>query len=439
MFYKVKKPDLDVKKQDLELLDFLARGIAFLEKKPAGLTPEEQRSELPKLREWHRTLAESLGTTASAPPPWESVQTIVDVADANDGVRGIVRPVVSGRVAYALGMDWDQSAAQVSFTLLKFDLDDHSTKERGTFTLENLASAVPGKSRSLEDGEINQLTAIERSTSEGSYFIRSACIAGDNYYAATLGRGIVVFPLKGGLPHRIDEAGGLPSDFVQCLTAHHGIVYAWLGQPRKAAYLVRLKTDGTDIQVIVSSRRTIKKTPLDNVAPVLCDFMMVDQPRDRIVFRLTSNGSDDTLGFWELALANDTVRQMQRTHLVLAGHPPRSVSDDQILVKDGFLARRLDLKTGMLRPVVRHETQYSGNFQPIALMGDKVWINFPFGSIDVKTQKIEFFPNLRAPAPGKTFQPGVFFEKVGVREFLLGDSAGLWLIKMKPAEPQVAE
>jgi hypothetical protein len=437
MVYTVKKQDQDAKKQDEGLLDFLAQGIALLEKKPAGLTPEEQRSELPKLRERHRTLAESLGKMANVNPPWESVQTVVDVADAKDGVRSIVRPVVSGRVTYALGMDWDLPAAQVSFTLLKFDLDDRSTEQRGTFTLEKLAPAVFGKSRTLEDGEINQLTAIERSTSEGSYFIRSACIAGDNYYAATLGRGIVVFPLNGGLPRRIDEAGGLPSDFVQCLTAHNGILYAWLGQPRKTAYLVRLKTDGTDIQVIASSRRTIKKTPLDNVAPVLCDFMVVDQPRDRIVFRLTSNGSDDTLGFWELALANDTVRQLLRMHLVLSGHPPRSVAEDRILVKDGFQARLLDLKTGLLRPLVRHETQYSGQFQPITLLGDKVWISFPFSSIDVKTRKIEFFPSL--PGRGKTFQPGVFFENVGDREILLGDPSGLWLIKLRPAELRAAE
>jgi hypothetical protein len=443
LFYKIKEDqeqeESKKKATKKELLDFIGRGIAFLEKKPIGLTAEEQRSELPKLREEHRLLAESLGIAGDVVTPWESIHTLVDVYGAENGVRSIVRPVVLGRIAYALGMDWDMSAGQASFTLLKFDVDERGTAQLGTFAMDKLSPGQFGKGNGLADGDINQLTVIERSTSEGSYFIRSACIADDNYYAATLGRGIVVFPLKGGVPRRIDESSGLPSDFVQCVCSHDGTIYAWLGQPRKAAYLVRLKTDGTGIEVIASSRRTIKKTPLDNVAPVLCDFMTVDEARQRIVFRLTSNGSDDVLGFWEVGLANDAVRQLKRTHLVLAGHAPRRISEDQILTKEGFVAQVFDLKTNALKSLVRYDTQYSGHFMPIALLGDKLWVSLPFSSIDVKTQKIEMFPNLRVPRKdGIQFPPGVVFEKVGDQEFLLGDLAALWLIKMKPAPAAAA-
>jgi hypothetical protein len=423
-------------KKDKERLDFLARAIALLEKKPIGLTVEEQRSELPRLREDHRLLAERLGIAANVATPWESIHTLIDVEGAEKGIRSIVRPVVLGRVAYALGMDWDMSAGEASFTLLKFDLDEHGTEQLATFAMDKLPPGQFGKRQGLADGDINQVTVIERSTTEGSYFIRSACIADDNYYAATLGRGIVVFPLKGGMPRRIDESTGLPSDFVQYVVSHKGMIYAWLGQPRKAAYLVRMKTDGTGIEVIVSSRRTIKKTPLDNVAPVLCDFMTVDEARQRIVFRLTSNGSDDVLGFWEVGLANDAVRQLKRTHLVLAGQPPRRISEDQILTKHDFVAQLFDLKTNELKSLVRYEAQYSGHFLPITLLGDKLWMGLPFSSIDVKTRKLETFPDLRGPRKDGTrlqFQPGIVFEKVGDQELLLGDPAGLWLIKMKPA------
>jgi hypothetical protein len=360
----------------------------------------------------------------------------VDVEGAKDGIRSIVRPVVLGRVAYALGMDWDMSAGQASFTLLKFDLDEHGAEQLGTFAMDKLPPGQFGKGNGLVDGDINQVTVIERSTSEGSYFIRSACIADDSYYAATLGRGIIVFPLKEGVPRRIDESSGLPSDYVQCVCSYDGKIYAWLGQPRKAAYLVRLKTDGTGVEVIASSRRTIKKTPLDNVAPVICDFMTVDEARKRIVFRLTSNGSDDVLGFWEVGLGNDAVRQLKRTHLVLAGYAPRRIGEDQILTKDGFVAQIFDLKTNELKSLVRYEAQYSGHFLPIGLLGDKLWMGLPFSSIDVKAQKVETFPDLRGPRKEGTrlqFQPGIVFQKVGDGEFLLGDPAALWLIKMKPA------
>ena len=195
-----------VQKMDKERLEFVSQAIAFLEKKPAGMTAEELRTELPKLREWQRTLGEPLGKATAAVAPWESVETLVDVADAKEGIRSIVRPVVAGRLVFALGMDWDPPSKSVSFTLVRFNLDDKSREHLATYTLDNLEPASFNQRTRLEDGEINQLTTIERSTSEGSYFIRSACIAGDNYFAATLGRGIVVFPLKGGVPRRIDES-----------------------------------------------------------------------------------------------------------------------------------------------------------------------------------------------------------------------------------------
>jgi hypothetical protein len=423
-----------MQKMDKERLEFVSEAIAFLEKKPAGMTADEERNELPKLRELRRTLEESLGKTAPAVVPWEAIATLVDVKGAEAGIRSIVRPVVAGRNVFALGVSRDAPAREVAFSLLRFNLDDRSREQLATFTLGNLEPAAGTQRTSLEDGEINQLTTIQQSTTEGSYFIRSACISGDHYFAATLGRGIVVFPLKGGeVPRRINESSGLPSDNVHCLTAHNGMLYAWLGQPRKAAYLVRMKTDGTEMQVISSSRRTIKSTPLDNVTPVWCDFMTVDAPRQRIVFRLTNTNSDDVLGFWELSLTTGAVRQLKRMHLVLSGFAPRLISGERILVKDGYLGQLFDLKTNELRPLLRYQAENPGLFFPIGLLDDKLWLSYPFSSIDVKTRKIERFPNLRPADKTMGFQPGLVFEQTGEGEFVLGDPAALWIIKMKPA------
>jgi hypothetical protein len=419
-----------IQKLDQERLDLLSRAIALLEKKPLGLTPEEQRTELAKLKAWHRTLAESMGQASTAIAPWESVETLVDVAGATTGIRSIVRPVVKGRMAYALGMDWDPPTKQVSFSLLRFNLDSRDRSQLATWTLDNLEPARFEQRTRLEDGEINQLTAIERSTTEGSYFIRSACLAGDDYFAATMGRGIVAFPLRGGELRRLDESIGLPSDYVHCLIFHDGFLYAWMGQPRKAAYLVRLKPDGTDIRIIASSRRTIRETPLDNVTPALCDFMTIDAPRDRLVFRLTNSSSDDVMGIWELSLKANEVRQLKRTHMILSGYAPRLLSGERVLIKDGFVGRIFDLKTNELSTLVQYEAENAGLFSPIAVFGDKIWISYPFGSFDVKTKSAEVFPKLRDS--DKTFQPGVFFEQTGDREFLMADPAAMWVLKMKP-------
>jgi hypothetical protein len=79
---------------------------------------------------------------------------------------------------------------------------------------------------------------------------------------------------------------------------------------------------------------------------------------------------------------------------------------------------------------------------PITLLGEKLWVGHPFSNIDIKTRQIERFPSLRpADNPAdKTmgFQPGIFFEQTGDREFVLGDPAALWVIKMKAAAAPAA-
>ncbi|MBS0261227.1 MAG: hypothetical protein JSS02_04665 [Planctomycetes bacterium] len=416
-------------KLDRERLELLSHAIAFLEKQPLGMTSDELRTEIGKLRESHRLLSESLGLVSVAVAPWESAATLIDVAEATTGIRSIVRPVVAERTAHALGMSWDPPARQVAFSLLRFNLDSRDRNQLATWTLDNLEPAKFEQRTRLEDGEINQLTTIERSTSEGSYFIRSACIAGDHYFAATMGRGIVAFPLQGGDIRRLDESIGLPSDFVHCLIAHDGFLYAWLGQPRKAAYLVRLKPDGTEIQTIASSRRTIRETPLDNVTPALCDFMTIDEPRHRLVFRLANSGSDNVLGIWELSLKTNVIRQLKRTHLILSGYAPRLLTDERVLIKDGFVARIFDLKTNELTQLAQYQAENPGLFMPIGVLGDRIWLSYPFGSFDVKTKSVETFPKLRAA--DKMFQPGVFFAQTGDREYLLADPGALWILKLK--------
>ena len=414
------------KKQE-DLLATLARSLAILEKKPAGMPANELQGELARLREWHRSVAETLGGGTGTVTPWESVRTLIDVQDAQTDIRSIVRPVVTGRTAYALGMGWNQDKGEVTFTLLRFNLDAKGGEPLSQFTIDKLPPGGFGQS-SLENGQVELLTVIERSTSEGSFFIRSACVLGDRYYAATLGRGILSFPLKGGPAARLDEKQGLPSDYVQYLFPHDGWLYAWSGQPGKAAYLSRMKPDGSDVQIISSSLRTIQKTPLDNVTPVSCDFMTFDAPRNRIVFRLTNRGSDAVMGLWELSLKDLAVRQLERTHMILQGNPPRQISENLILIKHDFNAMLFDLKADELKLLVRGTGALPGNFLPMGVVGDKVWTGFPFGSLDVKTAKTEQFPSLRGA--GKTFQPGVFFARTGEREYLMADPAALWVITL---------
>ena len=410
--------------------NLVGRAIAFLEAKSGGLEETERRVELERLRKQHRKL---LGTPPETVTPWTAVRTLIDVSRTETTGHCIVRPVFAGRTVYALRMSWNRAAHssnnKVTFTLLRLDVDSRGQTSLGTFALENLPRGEGMDATDLEHGNLNVLSIIERSTTLGSYFVRSSLLADGRYYAATMGKGILAFPLDGSSPRSITAESGLPSNFVQAITCHEGLLYAWVGQPKREAYLVRLKLDGTDLHVIASSRRAVEQTPLDNVAPVQCDFLWPDVPRRRIVFRLTTSNSDNNLGLWELDFQSDRLRQLQRTqHLLSSSKPPRVVSDDRLLIQDGSKIHAFDLKTNELRLFCEHVTDPPWMFHLLTLRGDELWLGIPFGRIDLRTKRLEEFPKLRET---EYFQPG-FGHLLGPDELVLGDTEGLWLLKLKP-------
>ena len=418
-------------------LTFIKRAISFLEAKAVGLEEVERSKELEYLRRRHREL---LGTPAETVTPWTAVRTLFDTSGGKSGIQRIVRPVVRGRTVHALGMSWklDENREKASLTnwfaltLLRIDIDTGGHTALGTVRYENLARGEGWLDADLDGGQINALMLIQ-----GSYLRRTPCLAGDCYFTPTLGKGILVFPLDGSPPRAINEEMGLPSNFVQAITCHESLLYAWVGQPKREAYLVRMKLDGTDLRVIASSRRAVEQTPLDNVAPVQCDFLWPDAPRRRIVFRLTASSADN-LGLWELDLKSDRLRQLQQNRVLQVEEPPQVVPDDRLLIHDGAKVHVFDLKTNEFRLFHEHVADPPPWFHPLTLRGDELWLGSPFGRIDLRTKRLEKFPKLRDT---EYFQPG-FGHLLGSDELLVGDTEGLWLLKLKPPstpEPPAAK
>ncbi len=107
-----------------------------------------------------------------------------------------------------------------------------------------------------------------------------------NLYWGRKGHGIVILPLNGDEPSLLNEKSGLPSNFVRCLAATEGKVYAWIGRPKKELLLVSYEPKSKKIEVLVSSERITKQHPLDGQQPVAVHILYYDQPRERLVFSM---------------------------------------------------------------------------------------------------------------------------------------------------------
>ncbi len=419
--------------QRRDALQFVDETLDLLKSEPKGLPETQRRQIVADLESRQRKLHELLGKTSGHVTPWKSVRTLIDVADAEVGIRAVAAPVVYDRSVYTIGMSWDTETGCVRLALLKLSLEANEFQTLGEYTLSDLP--VPRPYRSPTGDEFTLYSVIERSTSQGSDFIRDAAIANGHYYAATMGHGILSFPLDGQSPRRVDEHTTLPSNHIQALCVCEDSMYAWAGSPKSAAYLVRVPLGGGEATIIASSRRAISRTPLDNTSPVQCDLMVADPERNRVVFRLTNSGSDDKLGIWEFRPDDSGLRQLWQTRHFLTTSLARTTGEPFVLIREDADLYRFDFTTDQSQRVIHRDTERPWTFHPIALVDQALWVGIPFGRVQLNTGKHEPFPPLRKG----TFQPGCFCRRLDDDTLLLGDPSAIWLIELMSSKPATSE
>jgi hypothetical protein len=284
------------------------------------------------------------------------------------------------------------------------------------------------------------LDVIETSTIDGAKFLPAAVMTDDLYIAGTAGKGLVVYPLKGGEVRTIGDAQGLPSNHVQALLWDGQKIYAWLGRRGADAYLVRLKPDGSELETLVSSRRAVHENIMDKLGPVRCDLLMRDPERKRILVRIEA-GNNVESGFYQLDLATGKFSFPVKSWIG-HGRPSRALSRNLALLYEhtmfstdpstADLAAVFDTKSEEIKIIYQQNHRLSKMAYPFTLRGDELWMISPWGQLNVRTGNFEHFTSLR---PGDmNFQPGINFAKVSDEEMIVGDLSGLWLLKFKPAE-----
>lgn len=146
----------------------------------------------------------------------------------------------------------------------------------------------------------------------GSGTITSLAVAESAFCLGTQKAGILVLS-RGQDPMRtFDHSTGLPSDDVESLACAGDKLYAGVS----GGYLVTCDLKSGHCEVIASSRRKDKKSPLDDTSPVFeISAMLSDPDRHRVLFLADLKSGADCRplqGLWSLDTRTETLTQLLR-------------------------------------------------------------------------------------------------------------------------------
>lgn len=143
---------------------------------------------------------------------------------------------------------------------------------------------------------------------------RSACLCEGKYYLATHGYGILAFPVHGSAGEQIGKMEGLPSETVTTAACLGDRLYAGFQE----GYLIACNTRTKTCEVVASSRRKAKQTPLDNSTPSFTvRHMLADPDRHRVLFTIDYGQSDDQnplAGIWQIDATSGALTQVLKLY-----------------------------------------------------------------------------------------------------------------------------
>jgi hypothetical protein len=394
---------------------------------------KEYRSRLLEYAQADPSLAPELFTKLSG------AETLIDVHANKEGNVWLQQPVVADGMVYLAVLTFQDSPLRHGVHLLRL---------------------TPGKAERWEGRPVEVSLGFRPWMGQGDKRFRlgisfgtCACVHKGRYYLGTQKHGIFAFPFDDSSPERISTAEGLPSDYVQGLACHDGKLYAYLGEPNKEAYVVAWDIGKHSCDVLASSRRKEKRSPLDDNTPLVSGLFQTDAERSRIVFSLYSPFTHHELnGVWSLDGTTGAFKKLFILHhsdIGLAGPSARiegdllrmpstiGVFDYDLVENDGHLiyAGKVRLEVGPTRsavfgvaqrPAYRQWTNSSWNArQPFALAGGYIWAAQPFSRRALDGAEPQLLAPLRKDQ--KHFQPTECLQRMG--DYLLaGDSFGLWRV-----------
>jgi hypothetical protein len=383
------------------------------------------------MKEARRTVLAALPDLAKTAFPWESVRPLVSSQDLlKMNASLLVAAVVHDKHVYYFTGGEDPASKHRLLQLLRMPIEGGP----GTLLGKTLVA--------VDNPPVPARHYVFWISPEP--FVTTTAIAHGKLYAGTVSEGIFVFPLAGGAPTRIGEKEGLPSRSVHKLTIVDNTLVAAL----EGGYVITHDLMTGRTETIASSRRAEKLSPFDNAGPFRFAALAADPKRQRVLFTLNLNSRNDPKGgLWEFSLAT---RQFKKLQPIISGAwSPVQGERIYLLQVDGI--NRLegglvayDLAANQFTLVHGKAPKEYGNLKSTAMPAELsipfaryllhqnyYWSVSPFGRYSLDGKQEDFYPSLRDLSWKYSFSARVSLQAVSPSELLIGDSSGLYLVRLK--------
>lgn len=370
---------------------------------------QESANERARLRSFLKTTEQGILqaqpelAAAAARLPWSKATKLFDVGNLRE-LSDVAGCVVVDEHLYSACLQFENE--QSYLTLVKTALNDGAP-----VILAKAGLALP---------------AGELAPHLRHRFVSSISVDAEHIYLATKGAGVVVFPIKGGAPRRIDTENGLPSRKVRSLAVYENSLYAGFDE----GYLIAfdLKTQQTD--VIASSRRKQKLSPFDDGPVFRVPALAADPNRRRVVFVVGKS-------LWQLTPADGKMSQVLDLIAVQPGtHGPKldgttidwasPVRNNRLLVSNVFDVVEIDLERDRAIEIHSADRGIFPTWPPHLVLNGALWSG-SFSRLDLDKLELQILP-----PPEKSdsrFNP-FFLETLPPRQIITADSRTVWRLDL---------
>ncbi len=260
--------------------------------------------------------------------------------------------------------------------------------------------------------------------------VTSIVADGEAIYVAINVAGIVVFPLRGGQPRRIDLADGVPSVKTSSLAVLDRKLYAGFADGYLIAY--DLQTNRCD--VLASSRRKQKLSPFDDSPVFRVPTLIADQARQRVVMVIGKH-------LWQFTPSDG--KFVQVLDLVAASKGPWNpkldsstiiwsgpLRGDRMLVSNVFHVMEIELAHDKASEIHAPEFGAFPIHPPQLLVDGYLWSGGSFARLSLDKREHQSLP---APDKGPTpFRASVFLESTADgRQLIAADMRSVWLLDLE--------
>jgi len=294
-------------------------------------------------------------------------------------------------------------------------------------------AAVRGNFSDLPKEQRKYYDTLRSTISDTNY--NRVVVDENNLYWNRISHGILVMPLDGSEPFHFDEQTGLPSNFVQCIVAAQGKVFAWVGRPQKERILVAIHPKTKKIQTLASSERATQQNQLDNRGARVVELIYFDSPKNRVLFLIGQS-------IWSWNLTTKDMKELLRIPWKPGYGLFRIISiphRNALLVNRRLDYLLLDLSqdTWQTIPLDDELTASLGN--PATLLNNQVWIRNPWGRYNLSDQTfLEMQLPLADQAPPTWWHP--LCEVLnGEKQCLIWDEFHLWLAELSNDSTAIRE